>query len=217
MSMFSIASSKEQSGSATVAEKGYRLTTSRSIGPMPAARSASICEGSSRRASRPAWIFGCRVFTRPPSISAKPVYADTSVTARPSFCRSRAVPPVERISTPSAASARANSTTPDLSETLTSARFTFVTKASSLPFDAQLLHLGSQRGAVDSEHRGRVGEIALGMAKHGLDHRLLDVLQHHLVDRGGRLAVHVLEIALQRALDGVGKLVGLAHAASLSK
>src|SRR5918992_996018 len=166
---------------------------------MPAARMAARCVGSSRRASRPAWIFGCRVFTRPSSISAKPVYAETSLTASPSFCRSRAVPPVERISTPSAASARANSTTPDLSETLTSARCTFLTKPSS-PFDAQLLHLGAERGAVDAEHRGSVGEIALRMAEHGFDHRLLDVLQHHLVDRGGPLAVHVLEVALQRSL-----------------
>ncbi len=125
--MFSIASSSRQSGSATVAWNGYRLTTSRSIGGKPAFFIAALCAGSSRRASRPAWTFGCSVFTRPSSISGKPVYADTSVTFRPSFCSSFAVPPVDSSSTPSAARARASSTIPDLSETLRSARVTFVT------------------------------------------------------------------------------------------
>ena len=35
---------------------------------------------SSRRASRPPWMRGCSVFTRPSSISGKPVYSATSVT-----------------------------------------------------------------------------------------------------------------------------------------
>src|SRR5262245_13909500 len=117
------------------------------------------------------------------------------------------------ISTPRAASARANSTTPDLSETLTSARCTFLTKPSSLPFDAQLLHLGAQGRAVDAQHCRRVRQVALRVTEHGLDHRPLDVLEHHLVDRGGLLSVHVLEVALERALDGIGKLGSLAHAA----
>ena len=94
---------------------------------MPAARIAARCDASSRRASSPPWIFGCRVFTRPSSISAKPVWAETSVTLTRSFSSSLAVPPVEMICTPAAASARASSTMPDLSETLSSARSTFDT------------------------------------------------------------------------------------------
>src|SRR5436190_172409 len=87
----------------------------------------------------------------------------------------------------------------------------------SLPFDPQLLHLLAQRIAGDAEHLGGERLVALGLAEHRLDHGLLDVLQHHLVDRGRLLAVHVLEVAFERALDTVGELVRAAHAASLSK
>ena len=54
-------------------------------------------------------------------IAGKPVYAETSVTATPSFSSSFAVPPVDRIEKPRPVSARANSTMPALSETLISA------------------------------------------------------------------------------------------------
>ena len=50
---------------------------------MPASLIAAMCAGTSRRASSPPWIFGCRVLTRPSSISGKPVYSATSVTAMP--------------------------------------------------------------------------------------------------------------------------------------
>jgi len=95
--------------------------------PIPAPWSAATCAGSSRRASRPAWIFGCSVLTRPSSISGKPVYDETSVAAIPSLRRSFAVPPVDTSSTASAASACASSTMPDLSETLRRALRTFDT------------------------------------------------------------------------------------------
>src|SRR5688572_16225301 len=111
----------------------------------------------------------------------------------PSFSRSLAVPPVEMSSTPSAASARASSTMPDLSETLRSALLTFDTPRLRLTFDSQLLHLAAQRIAVDAQHLGRQRLVALGLAEHGLDHRPLDVPEHHFVDRGRLLAVHVLE------------------------
>src|SRR5690349_5242731 len=55
-------------------------------------------------------------------ISGKPVWLATSFTVRPACDRSFAVPPVERISTLRAASSRASSTTPALSETEMSAR-----------------------------------------------------------------------------------------------
>ena len=70
--------------------------------------SAARCSGSSRSASSPPWMRGCSVFTRPSIISGKPVTALTSVTARPASASVLAVPPVERISTPCAASARAS-------------------------------------------------------------------------------------------------------------
>ena len=71
MSMFSIASSNVQSGFATVASNGYRFTTRRSIGSMPCC--AMTASSVPRRPSRPPWIFGCSVFTRPSMISGKPV------------------------------------------------------------------------------------------------------------------------------------------------
>ena len=43
---------------------------------------------------------GCSVFTRPSSISGKPVTSATSVTARPASASSRAVPPVDSSRTP---------------------------------------------------------------------------------------------------------------------
>ena len=61
--------------------------------------------------------------TRPSSISGKPVKADTSVTATPLARSVFAVPPVDRISMPSAASAPANLSHPDLSVRLISARW----------------------------------------------------------------------------------------------
>ena len=133
MSMFSTASSNRQSGSATVAWNGYRLTTSSSMVGMPAFFSAAMCAESSRRASNPPCIFGCSVLTRPSSISGKPVCAETSVTAMPSLARSWAVPPVEMIWMPSAASARAKSMTPDFSETLIRARWIFPTNEAVNP------------------------------------------------------------------------------------
>src|SRR5216684_2382745 len=66
--------------------------------------------------------FGCSVFTRPPSISGQPVSSATSRTGIPASRNSRAVPPVEIISIPRAASSRVNSATPVLSYTLISAR-----------------------------------------------------------------------------------------------
>src|SRR5258706_1401793 len=115
---------------------------------------------------------------------------------------------------PSAASPRANSTIPALSETLMSARLTF-TAASRL--DPQLLDLLAQRVAIDSEHGCRGALVALRLAEHGLDQRPLDVPEHHVVDLGRLLAVHVAEIALERALDRIGELVIAAHCASPSK
>src|SRR5262245_11273331 len=64
---------------------------------------------------------GCSVFTRPSSISGKPVTVETEVTASPASMSMRAVPPVEINSKPRAASPRARSTIPVLSDTLSRA------------------------------------------------------------------------------------------------
>src|SRR5580658_267671 len=70
----------------------------------------------------PPVIFGCMVFTRPSSISGKPVTSLTSLTGMPDSRSRRAVPPVEINSAPSSASPRAKSDTPVLSVTLMSTR-----------------------------------------------------------------------------------------------
>ena len=121
ISMFSIASSSVQPGLATVASNGYRLTTSKSIVAMPCACNASICSGTSRRASKPPCTLGCKVLTRPSSISGKPVWSATSVTGKPLSRNSLAVPPVDSSLMPSTCSACANSRMPVLSETEISA------------------------------------------------------------------------------------------------
>src|SRR5436305_9835365 len=66
----------------------------------------------------PPAIFGCMVFTRPSSISGKPVISETSITGMPASRIRRAVPPVEIRFAPNPRRSRANSTTPLLSVTL---------------------------------------------------------------------------------------------------
>src|SRR5262245_44296014 len=89
---------------------------------MPCAFCAATCSGRSRRASRPPWILGCRVFTRPSMISGNPVCSETSVTARPAWRSVWAEPPVDSSCTPRSARERASSIRPLLSETESRAR-----------------------------------------------------------------------------------------------
>ena len=89
---------------------------------MPCASIAATCSGLSRRAKSPPCTAGCSVLTRPSIISGKPVTSATSRTVRPAARSALAVPPVESSSTPRAASARAKSSSPVLSETEISAR-----------------------------------------------------------------------------------------------
>src|SRR5438270_333394 len=65
---------------------------------------------------------GVSVFTRPPRISGAPDQLAIDVTSMPLSARCLAVPPVERISTFFARSARARPTIPLLSETERMAR-----------------------------------------------------------------------------------------------
>src|SRR5215472_8634684 len=96
------------------------------MGPMPCDSRARMWAGTSRRARMPPWTLGWSVLTRPSSISGKPVTSETSSTGTPESRRSLAVPPVDRICTPRPARPRAKSTTPALSCTLSSARFTLL-------------------------------------------------------------------------------------------
>src|SRR5438477_300031 len=60
----------------------------RSMGLMSCCFMAAAWSGLSRRASRPPWILGCSVLTRPSIISGKPVTSETSVTGNPRSRRS---------------------------------------------------------------------------------------------------------------------------------
>src|SRR5512134_151215 len=123
MSMLSIASSRVQPGFATVDSKGYRFTTTMSMGRIPWASIVRMCSRFPRRASSPPWIFGFSVFTRPSSISGKPVYSSISRTGTFFSRRSFAVPPEAYSSTPSLERERQNSAIPALSDTLMIARW----------------------------------------------------------------------------------------------
>src|SRR5262245_4770341 len=89
---------------------------------MLCSRNLAWCSALSRIARMPPWMRGCNVLTRPSSISGKPVTSATSSTFNPASASDLRVPPVETSSTPKPASALANSTSPVLSLTLTSAR-----------------------------------------------------------------------------------------------
>src|SRR5687767_8492224 len=148
--------------------------------------------GSSRRASRPPWIVGCKVLTRPSSISGKPVWSATSVTASPASASSWAVPPVDSSPMPSAASSRASATMPVLSDTEISACI------AALSLDQLVLEqLAPQRVAVDAEPLGGATLVAFGVRHHHVEQRLLDDPQDHLVHRRRLDAAQVLEVALQ--------------------
>src|SRR5713101_10123454 len=118
---------------------------------------------------------------------------------------------------------RANSASPVLSDTLSSAvrmgtfmrvessefgvgsrrghdvRAYCLTPGSRLPtlnalhLDFERLHFLSQGIAVDAEHFRGDGLIALGPVEHDLEHGPLDVLQHHVVDGARLRPVEVLE------------------------
>src|SRR6185369_11389870 len=167
---------------------------------MPCSSSAAMWPTSSRRASRPPWIFGCSVLTRPSSISGKPVCAATSVTARPASPSSLAVPPVDNSRMPSAASARASSTTPALSETEISACIAILSRACgrTRSLDQLVLEeLAAQRVAVDAEPFGCAALVAAGLLHHDLEQRPLDDADDHLVHRRGLDAAEIAEVVLE--------------------
>src|SRR5262249_28160260 len=101
------------------------------------------CSGSSRRPRRPPWTMGCRVLTRPPMISGKPVTLSMGVTGTPAWARDWAVPPVEMISTPRDARVLAKGMRSVLSETERRAR-----------------EMRTRSGMGDQMARGPQGQIA---------------------------------------------------------
>src|SRR5262245_3816395 len=170
---------------------------------MPCAASALMCAGRSRRASRAPWMRGCSVLTRPSSISGKPVTCDTSVTGNLASANSFAVPPVDSSVMPRWCRARANSTMPALSETEISAR------GMSLQ-EFVVGQLAAQRVAVDAQPVGGLALIAVGLAHHHLEQRLLDGVHDHLVHRVRFGAAQVVEVVLERVAHALLDLA-LAH------
>src|ERR1700726_441452 len=150
---------------------------------MPWLRIASACAALSRIASNPPCTAGCSVFTRPSIISGKPVRSLTSSTVRPASLSALRVPPVETNSMPWPASARANSTTPDLSETEMRARdarrrFSVIICSRLSQRQPRLVLAGAARGAdcgkrrsagllESPEHAGRGARIAVDDHLHG--------------------------------------------------
>ncbi len=96
-------------------ENGYRLLTTRSIASIPWASRSARWLGSSRSARIPPWILGCRVLTRPPSISGDPVTSATERWAIPASASAAAVLPLATSSQPRSDRPRASSTRPSLS------------------------------------------------------------------------------------------------------
>src|SRR5689334_10320135 len=136
---------------------------------------------------------------------------------------SRAVPPVDSRRMPRAASARAKSTMPVLSETDSSACVTVPVIGTTRYLDELVLgELGAQRVAVEAEHLGRVRLVAVRALEHRREERPLDVRDHHVVDAVRRLAVEAAEILVERALGAAADFVAaiepdiLLHAASAS-
>src|SRR5450830_369101 len=209
MSMFSIASSRVQPGLATVASNGYRFTTSRSMVSMPCSLMAAICSGRSRRASRPPCTLGCRVLTRPSSISGKPVWSATSVTGRPASASSLAVPPVDSSLMPSACSACANSRMPVLSETEMSAVW-------AMGYAVELFQkfvfnqLFTKRVAVQAQPLRGLRLVALGARHHDIEQGFLDHAHEHLVHAVGFGAAQIAKVTVQTGAHAVFD-VFLAH------
>src|SRR5258708_7490631 len=155
-----------------------------------------------RRPSRPPWMRGWRVLTRPAMISGKPVYAETSRTAIPALRSAWAVPPVDSSSTPRAARPRAKSPRPCLSETDSSARVIAMDGwgLQALLGESHRAQFLAQRGAGDAEDHGGLALIALGVVEHGLQERFLDLTQHEVVQTRRAVAVEVREVIVQHAL-----------------
>src|SRR5690242_715344 len=136
----------------------------------------------------------------------------------------RAVPPVDSSATPRAASARANSTMPVLSETDSNACVTVPAIRMPEKLDELVLReLRAERVPIEAQHLGRLRLVAVRPLEHRREQRALDVRDDHVVDAVRRLAVEAAEVFVQRMLDAATDLVaavqshGFPHAASASE
>src|SRR5688500_1118012 len=137
---------------------------------------------------------GLSVLTRPSRISGKRVYSSTALVSIPSAASSRRVPPVETISTSSAARPRANSSRPRLSDTLSRARRTRTSPGALTSAPARSV-------AIVGEHRSRVGGIGANPPRGNQAHRtrqqpVLDAV-HSLLDLGDPRRIRKLERLLK--------------------
>src|SRR6185312_3086484 len=165
--------------------------------------SAMTASSTPRRPRSPPWIFGCSVLTRPPMISGKPVWAETSRTGTPLAASSFAVPPVESISMLRFASARASSTMPVLSDTERSARRTVNTLGASR--QAQFLQLLAQGPAVDSQNAGGAALVTFRIVQHDAEQRLFDLAQHEIVQMRWPVTIQTGEVIAQCTLSVIAQ------------
>src|SRR6202167_4177562 len=167
-----------------------------SIGWMPCSATAAVCAGFSRRCRMPPCTLGCSVFTRPSSISGKPVRSEISLTAMRESRRSLAVPPVEMSSMPRSASCRAKSTRPVLSVTLRMARWILDIG------DAQILagtaRLSESRRGLDSRACGTCDFTGCWFS-----HRLHNAIDLWLGNSGGVRVLLRRENHLEMVLIGI--------------
>src|SRR4249919_4183177 len=225
MSMFSTISSIVLPGFTDTFSNGYRFSTSRSIGAMPCC--AITASSVPLRPSRPPCTSGCSVLTRPSIISGNCVSSLTSRTARPASRSAFAVPPVETSSTPCAASARARSVRPVLSETDNRARRTGrrsavmlrrhqrcgagnYTGRNAIPgragrrrasAHAVIAELLAQRCTVDAEHGRGAALVAFAIGQHFGEQRNLEFTQRDVVQVLRFAPVHVAQVTTHRIGD----------------
>src|SRR3954467_9621398 len=136
-------------------------------------------------------------------ISGKPVNSSIARTSSPASRRTAAVPPVETSSTPRPASPRANSTTPVLLETDSSARFTRTSPGWTMA------SIGRGR-YLDEDSPGMLGIDADGSASddaHGLGEDVVLEWAERMADLLGVGGVGQLDGALEDDRPGVHALV----------
>src|ERR1039457_2162888 len=100
---------------------------------------------------------------------------------------------------PRAVNARANSTMPVLSETLSSARRTDLCKGLGLlSADSKLFEFLAQGAAIDTEDRCGAALVAVHVIHDDLEKWLFHFPHHEVVQTGRAVPVERIEIAVQR-------------------
>src|SRR5579872_412110 len=140
-------------------------------------------------------------------ISGKPVTLPTSRTGTALSASSFAVPPVDTISMLRLRSSRASSSTPDLSETESSARRTgsSIRVGLGLAGQAELLQLLAQRTAIDPQDDGSATLVAFGIVQDHTEEGFLHLAQHEVIEVRRAVAVQAGEVFAQRALSVIAQ------------